>query len=221
MKFTTVLPALSLAISALAAVPGNMRSKVVCRDEWETNCTYVSKGQIYDIWNGPGGGDFYRNFHEDIDWDVILVQGGYTFELANIIGGCNDEWSSQEILIQATLQSGMHIDEVTVWNTRWDAQTKRVRQARTYVDSWLTTFAFLDNEDATNSTWRNVRTDFIPGQYGMPNFTEVLGFPDGNSDDAPPLTSSYTITTKPFTNLNLPTDPITYPTATGTQVIPA
>lgn len=115
----------------------------------------------------------------------------------------------------------MHIDEVTVWNTRWDAQTKRVRQARTYVDSWLTTFAFLDNEDATNSTWRNVRTDFIPGQYGMPNFTEVLGFPDGNSDDAPPLTSSYTITTKPFTNLNLPTDPITYPTATGTQVIPA
>lgn len=74
MKFTTVLPALSLAISALAAVPGNMRSKVVCRDEWETNCTYVSKGQIYDIWNGPGGGDFYRNFHEDIDWDVMFTQ---------------------------------------------------------------------------------------------------------------------------------------------------
>jgi hypothetical protein len=64
MKFAIVLPVLSLAISALAAVPGDMRSKVVRKDDWESDCTYVSKGRIYDIWNGPGGGDFYRNFRK-------------------------------------------------------------------------------------------------------------------------------------------------------------
>ena len=164
---------------------------------------------------------------EQIDWDVMFTHplsghysnltqffvngllrlanafdGGFSFDLVNIIGGCDDPWSVEEILIQGTLYSGLKCDEVVVWATRWD-ETPRVVQARTYVDSRFTTDAILQNEASTNSSWRDVRTGYIPGPGGFPNISKEWGFT--NADDAPPLTSTTPVVTKPYSNLNLPT----------------
>lgn len=146
---------------------------------------------------------------EEIDWDIMFAQplsghygnltlfivngllrlantfdGPFNFTLVNIIGGCNDAWSVQETLIQANLKNGLRCDEVVVWATRWDPDDKRVRQVRTYVDSGWTTTAILGNEASTNASWRDTRTDFIPGPYGMPNLTEILGFPQVREIDS-------------------------------------
>jgi len=82
-------------------------------------------------------------------------------------------------------------------------------QARTYVDSRFTLDAVIENELATNSTWRTIRTDYIPGQYGYGvGFDAIVNETDYKSA----VTNySYSATTTSFTNLDLPTD---YPSTT-------
>lgn len=64
MNIAAILALLSFAATSLAGVPDDMRTRLTKRDYWTDNCTYVSKNTIYDIWEGPGGAPFYRNFRK-------------------------------------------------------------------------------------------------------------------------------------------------------------
>lgn len=120
-------------------------------------------------------------------------EGNANFSLVNIVGGCNNPWSVQETLVEGVAKNGQYanskghegetnqpqtgriIDEIVVWATKWDKNGK-IEKVRSYVDSYITTMVIHENEIWSNSSWRDVKTGYIAGPYGMPNLTNYLGY---------------------------------------------
>ena len=101
-----------------------------------TNCTYVSRTHIGKVFNNLAQGNFsafFSNVIDDVDWNVQgshPLAGRYTNKTAfyvnavarlaqvenldfpdvitviNIIGGCSEEWSVQELREQAVMKNG-------------------------------------------------------------------------------------------------------------------
>ncbi|KAM0803136.1 hypothetical protein BDR22DRAFT_841714 [Usnea florida] len=100
------------------------------------NCKYASRCHIVNLFNALVAGDartFYANVVEDVDWNVqgshplagiynnktiFLINAvariakiqdaskPHSMELTNIVGGCDEEWSAQEIHVRAVMNNG-------------------------------------------------------------------------------------------------------------------
>ena len=101
-----------------------------------TNCTYLSRAHINQVFSGLTQGNFsafFSNVADDVDWNVQgthPLAGRYpnktlfvvnavdrlaqsqnldfpdTITLVNVIGGCDEEWSVEELREQAVLKNG-------------------------------------------------------------------------------------------------------------------
>lgn len=187
-----------------------------------TNCTYPSQVHIRQVFSNLEEGNFsgfFYNVVDDVDWNVQgthPLSGRYpsktlfvvnavarlaqaqnldlpdTISLVNVIGGCSEEWSVQELREQAVMKngrfwtlpfsgpmeidrlSGLTFDNTYSWVTRWSTQGQIV-QVRAYLDSALVSKAIYENETPTNSTYHTPRTALEPGPGGLPNLTAILG----------------------------------------------
>lgn len=102
-----------------------------------TNCTYASRSHITSLFSSLTDGDaatFYANVVDDVDWNVqgthplagryhnktiFLINAvnriakiqdyskPHLMEVMNIVGGCDEEWSAQEIHVTAYMNNGM------------------------------------------------------------------------------------------------------------------
>ena len=109
----------------------------------------------------------------------------------NIVGGCNETWSSQEISSHQVMLNGKPSSPGSSaklsaalgfrfvgnfnWMTRWNEQGMIV-QARAYLDSELVAKVVMENEITSNSTFSTPRLCIQPGPGGIPNLTDVLGY---------------------------------------------
>lgn len=110
----------------------------------DTDCEYASVAHIEEVWNNlynNSWGGFFRNFHDEIDWTVMYTQplsGHYTnvsqfivngvvrlldcfdgdasFQLINLVGGCNNPWSVQETLVGGVAKNGKHLKPLNLFH---------------------------------------------------------------------------------------------------------
>ena len=102
-----------------------------------TNCTYASRTHIEQVFNTLVQGNFsafFSNVIDDVDWNIQgshplagrytnktiffvnsvarLAQVQYSSDITvvNVIGGCGEEWSAQELREQAVLKNGRTLD---------------------------------------------------------------------------------------------------------------
>ncbi|RAK96484.1 uncharacterized protein BO80DRAFT_366248 [Aspergillus ibericus CBS 121593] len=159
-----------------------------------TSCPYPSTTDITTIWNklisgNPAG--FISHFRPFLSWTVMgshplaghyeklslfivnsegrlynALAGQPTYTLVNVVGGCESEWSVQEMRMQAVAKNGRILDEINIWATRWDTEGKVV-QVRSYVDGWATAMIIHENENWSDSTWLTNRTTYMPGPNGV------------------------------------------------------
>lgn len=103
------------------------------------DCTYASHSHISSLFNSLTAGDastFYANVVDDVDWNVqgthplagrynnktiFLINAvnriakiqdyskPHVMEVLNIVGGCDEEWSAQEIHVTAYMNNGMQV----------------------------------------------------------------------------------------------------------------
>ncbi|XP_014553697.1 hypothetical protein COCVIDRAFT_54695, partial [Bipolaris victoriae FI3] len=90
----------------------------------------------------------------------------YRIELQYITGGCDQNWSVQEVLFSGRANNGENWSMVNVWITQWE-HNKMVK-IRTYVDAARVTELLHDNEVWSNSTTHSDHMAFLPGPRGMP-----------------------------------------------------
>ncbi|CAF9941823.1 hypothetical protein IMSHALPRED_002919 [Imshaugia aleurites] len=190
---------MSLSVSSTAAAAAT------------ANCTYASRAHINQVFSGLTNGNFsafFSNVVDDVDWNVQgthPLAGRYankslfivnavdrlarsqnlnfpdTITLVNVVGGCDEEWSVEELREQAVLKngetfqlwplrdgprlnlsSGLTFDNTYAWATRWDTQ-QQIVQVRAYLDSALVAKSIFENELSTNSTYHTPRTVLEPG----------------------------------------------------------
>ncbi|PWY81730.1 hypothetical protein BO94DRAFT_587433 [Aspergillus sclerotioniger CBS 115572] len=160
----------------------------------EKQCPYPSTTQITTIWNKLITGNslgFISHFRPLLSWTIMgthplaghydklslfIVNGQLRlynslgtkpiYTLVNVVGGCENEWSVQEMRMQATAKNGRILDEINIWATRWDTEGKVV-QVRSYVDGWVTAMIIHENEDWSDSNWLVNRTEYMPGPNGV------------------------------------------------------
>lgn len=105
-----------------------------------TNCTYASRAHISQVFGDLVKGNysaFFSNVVDDVDWNVqgtSPLAGRYTnktvffvntvarlaqienlnlpenITLLNVVGGCDEEWSIQELREQAVMKNGTFLD---------------------------------------------------------------------------------------------------------------
>ncbi|PYI09481.1 hypothetical protein BO78DRAFT_415756 [Aspergillus sclerotiicarbonarius CBS 121057] len=157
-------------------------------------CPYPSTTQITNIWEKLISGDsvsFISHFRPMLSWTIMgthplaghydklslfivngqqrlynSLSGEPTYTLVNVVGGCESEWSVQEMRMQATAKNGRILDEMNIWATQWDTDGMVV-QVRSYVDAWSTTMIIHENEDWSDSSWLTNRTTYMPGPNGV------------------------------------------------------
>ncbi|KAJ5689092.1 hypothetical protein N7462_003484 [Penicillium macrosclerotiorum] len=97
-----------------------------------------------------------------------------------IHGGCNSQWSVQEINFKGVMNSGDEFDIVNVWVTRWFR--KQMVEIRTYIDAPRIMDALYKNEIWWNGTTVRDNVQYMPGPAGMPDLKQLedlMGYPDG------------------------------------------
>nr|ULT85506.1 maleidride dimerizing cylcase [Wicklowia aquatica] len=85
----------------------------------------------------------------------------FKITLLQIHGGCNEEWSVQEVRFEGKANNGMDFELINVWVTRW--RDGKIHQVRTYIDAQETTLLLYQNENWTNSTTHTDHTTYLPG----------------------------------------------------------
>ncbi|KAJ5099816.1 hypothetical protein N7532_006817 [Penicillium argentinense] len=176
-----------------------------------TNCRYVSQMHIWDAFKDleKDMTKLFRLINKDVDFTVMghhPIAGRYhdlmhfyvnalrrvsvlfydhadKFEIhpQAIHGGCNSQWSVQEIQFKGIMNSGSPFEVVNVWVTRWD-HNKQMVEIRTYIDQGRITEALHQNEIWWNASSARDNLRYMPGPAGMPNLEELedlLGYPDG------------------------------------------
>ncbi|KAJ5343088.1 hypothetical protein MYU51_016299 [Penicillium brevicompactum] len=176
-----------------------------------TNCKYVSQMHIWDSFKDleKDMNKLFTLIHKDVKFTVVghhPIAGRYhdlmhfyvnalrrvsvlffdhadLFEIhpQAIFGGCNAEWSVQEIQFKGVMNSGDRFDIVNVWFTRW--HRGQMVEIRTYIDAPKIMEALHKNEIWWNGTTLRDNLHYMPGPAGMPDLTELeklLGRPDGS-----------------------------------------
>nr|ANF07282.1 ketosteroid isomerase-like protein [Paecilomyces fulvus] len=91
--------------------------------------------------------------------------------LLYIHGGCDQQWSVQEVLFHGRANNGRTFDMINVWVTKW--VDGKMAEVRTYIDGPETTRILFENELWTNSSTETDHLDFIPGPKGMPDMVAL------------------------------------------------
>ncbi|KAH8799342.1 hypothetical protein F5884DRAFT_869180 [Xylogone sp. PMI_703] len=168
----------------------------------ETDCKYVSQPFIYKafktletdmsrlftliykdvhftiVGNHPGAGVYHDLMHFYVNaLRRVAIVGSEHPDKFRVIpkaihGGCNQEWSVQEMNFQGLSNSGTPFDIINVWITRWSEKEQMV-EVRTYIDSMKVTQLLHENENWWNSTRHIHHYEWMPGPTGMPNLTEL------------------------------------------------
>ncbi|KAJ5958341.1 uncharacterized protein N7479_005491 [Penicillium vulpinum] len=97
-----------------------------------------------------------------------------------IYGGCNAEWSVEEVQFKGVMNSGDKFDITNVWFTRW--YRDQMVEIRTYIDAPKIMEALHKNEIWWNGTTLRDNLQYMPGPAGMPDLKEIegmMGYPDG------------------------------------------
>jgi uncharacterized protein len=156
------------------------------------DCTFPSQAQITDIFTALTNGSFgifFSHVIDDVSWRVMgthPLAGHYTskasfynstslrlskieapggsMSLIRVVGGCDEEWSVQEMLGNATMLNGMPFVNQYSWSTRWNEDTEIV-EVRAYVDSALVARVVTQNEAITASDFTTERTVIYDGTY--------------------------------------------------------
>ena len=118
-----------------------------------------------------------------------------------ITGGCDEEWSTQEMRFKARSNVGMFYSWTTngtinslivekftgkeygvvnVWLTKWSGH--RIVEVRTYVDGAVVVELLSENEIWFNSTQDTIRTEYMPGPRGMPPAHIMESFRESKRD---------------------------------------
>nr|ASK38714.1 ketosteroid isomerase-like protein [Paecilomyces divaricatus] len=179
-----------------------------------TQCKYMSQPDLWDNFKSleKDMSKIFTMIHKDVDFTIVGHHPGaghytdllhfYTNALRRysvcfsqypeyfriypqaIHGGCNSEWSVQEILFLGRTNHGVDFDVINVWVTRWkDGQMVEVR---TYIDSMRMTGLLHENELWWNSSTYEEHPNYIPGPTGLPDLDELRGLmrkPDGSRYD--------------------------------------
>ncbi|KAH7559091.1 hypothetical protein J3E72DRAFT_379459 [Bipolaris maydis] len=98
----------------------------------------------------------------------------FKLTLLTIHGGCNEEWSVQEIRGQGRANNGRDFDIINVWVTKW--HNGRIVKVRTYIDAVESMIMLKENEVWTNSSTETEHTNFLPGPRGMPDMAALGEF---------------------------------------------
>ncbi|KAI9658369.1 MAG: hypothetical protein M1821_002502 [Bathelium mastoideum] len=157
-----------------------------------SNCTFPSQAYITDVFTAMTNGSsdiFYSHVVENVSWRVmgthplaghyaskvafynsttvrlskIEAPGGST-SLVRVIGGCDEEWSVEEMLGSVTMLNGMPFINQYSWSTRWN-ENGEIVEVRAYVDSALVTRVITENEAITGSDYTTERTVIFDGTY--------------------------------------------------------
>lgn len=132
---------------------------------------------------------FYAHVVEDVSWRVMgthplaghyssktlfynstsvrlgkIERPGGTTALVRVVGGCDEEWSAQELLGNVTMVNGMPFVNQYSWSTRWNSLGQIV-EVRAYVDSALVARVITENEAPTASDFGTERTVIYDGTY--------------------------------------------------------
>ncbi|KAI9719918.1 MAG: hypothetical protein M1828_006048 [Chrysothrix sp. TS-e1954] len=132
-------------------------------------CKYPSKQEISATFAKLTGGDyagFFADVEDNVTW---IVEGTHplagvytdkktftkdtleylanledpkrpiTLSVVNIIGGCNEPWSAQELNAHGFAKNGLEFDNNYSWNTRWspEGSKSKIEMTRAYLDSEL------------------------------------------------------------------------------------
>ncbi|KIN05369.1 hypothetical protein OIDMADRAFT_116473 [Oidiodendron maius Zn] len=97
-----------------------------------------------------------------------------------ITGGCDEEWSTQEMRFKARSNVGKEYSVVNVWLTKWSGH--RIVEVRTYVDGAVVVELLSENETWFNSTQDTIRTEYMPGPRGMPPAYIMESFRESKRD---------------------------------------
>ncbi|KAI0440610.1 hypothetical protein F4803DRAFT_552898 [Xylaria telfairii] len=92
-----------------------------------------------------------------------IEQPGGTTSLVRVVGGCDEEWSVEELLGNVTMLNGMPFVNQYSWSTRWDEMGK-IAEVRAYVDSALVTRVITQNEPATDANYLTERKIIYDGE---------------------------------------------------------
>ncbi|OJJ43871.1 hypothetical protein ASPZODRAFT_889667 [Penicilliopsis zonata CBS 506.65] len=202
-------------------------------DNPSTDCAFVSQPEIWDSFKvlEKDMTKLFTRVHREVDFTVMghhPVAGHYhdllhfyvnalrrvsnmfldhaeLFEIhpRAIHGGCNSQWSVQEINFKGKMNSGMNsrlfsftpsfnfffltsylgddFDVVNVWVTKWDKRHQIV-ECRTYIDAPRIIDGMFKNELWLNASSIRENLQYIPGPGGMPDLKELedlMGYPDG------------------------------------------
>ncbi|KAJ5146267.1 uncharacterized protein N7515_000831 [Penicillium bovifimosum] len=114
---------------------------------------------------------------------MLFIDHANLFEVhpQGIFGGCNAEWSVQEVQFKGVMNSGDPFDIINVWFTRWDHD--QMVEIRTYVDAPKIMEALHKNEIWWNGTTHRNNVQYMPGPSGMPDLEELeglMGYPNGS-----------------------------------------
>ncbi|KAL2000997.1 hypothetical protein VTN02DRAFT_2356 [Thermoascus thermophilus] len=146
---------------------------------WSDDHTYIASLLVPDVdftivGHHPVSGHYhdFRHFYANAFWRIgtciaETYPERFRIELLNIHGGCEEEWSVQEVKFSGRANNGIDFELINVWVTRW--KDGRIVQARTYIDAQETTLILYQNEDWTNSTTHTDHQKFLPGPRGMPD----------------------------------------------------
>lgn len=179
-------------------------------DNPSTNCKYVSQPYIWDSFKvlEKDMSRLFTLIHKNVSFTVVghhPVAGHYRdlmhfyvnalrrvsmcfsdhpekFEIhpQGIHGGCDFEWSVQEMQFKGLMNSGDQFDVVNIWVTRW--HEGQMVEVRTYIDSARIIEALHKNEFWWNGTTYRDNLQYMPGPGGMPDLEELealMGYPDG------------------------------------------
>nr|QTE75988.1 ZopL4 [Diffractella curvata]BBU42022.1 putative hypothetical protein [Diffractella curvata] len=142
--------------------------------------TLINKDVHFTIvGNHPGAGVYHdlMHFYVNALRRVALVGSDHpeNFRIIPkaIHGGCDQEWSVQEMNFQGISNSGTLFDIINVWVTRWSSDRKQMIEVRTYIDSMKVSQLLHENENWWNSTRHIHHYEWMPGPNGMPNLSEL------------------------------------------------
>ncbi|RAK83694.1 hypothetical protein BO79DRAFT_160229 [Aspergillus costaricaensis CBS 115574] len=175
-----------------------------------TNCTYVSQPHIWDsfkilekdmtklftlihknvsftvVGHHPIAGHYNDLLHFYVNAlrrvSVLFMDHADKFEIhpVAIIGGCESQWSVQEVNFKGVMNSGDPFDIINVWVTKW--YQDQMVEIRTYIDAPKIMDALHKNEIWWNGTSERENMLYMPGPAGMPDLKELegfMGYPDG------------------------------------------
>lgn len=142
-------PAIFFTLPSLIFSSSSTPTSTISVDQ-DTSCTYAPREHIQSLFTELTSGNstvFYDQVVDDVDWNVqgthplagryhnktvFLINAvnriaklqdanrPHAAKLLNIVGGCNEEWSAQEIRVTAYMSNGMwQSSSLVLYNTLW------------------------------------------------------------------------------------------------------